>query len=475
VTPKRPALLPLELWEQLPGALQGALSATVECYEQRIVTLEAEVRELRARLTQTSQNSSKPPSSDGPHVKRKPPKPPSGRKPGGQPGHPVHRRALMPIEAVDEVIACKPTHCRRCGRPVTGDDSHPWRQQVVEVPPVVPHVTEYELHRLGCAQCGIATCGELPAGVRAVCYGPRLASLVALCSGTYRMSKRMVASFCRDVLGVELSVGEICQIEQTVTRAVAPAVEEAAVYVQRCDTNIDETPWREQQYRRWLWTVVTTQVSVFVIATGRGTAVLQTLIGQWYAGIIASDRAKAYNARPLRERQLCWAHLMRDFQAMIDRGGPGQAVGEALLEHAQVLFAWWHWVRDGTWARSTFQQYVSTLRVSFRMELEWGSQGACPKTATTCRELLAREAALWTFVRVEGIDPTNNAAERQLRHAVQWRKVSYGTQSARGSRFVAHMLTVVASCQQQGRNVFAYLTTCCQAFYAGSAVPSLVP
>ena len=175
--------------------------------------------------------------------------------------------------------------------------------------------------------------------------------------------------------------------------------------------------------------MVTTQLSVFTIATGRGAAVLQQLVGEWYSGTITSDRAKAYDSQPLRRRQLCWAHLLRDFQAMIDRGGPGQAVGEALLEHAHVLFAWWHWVRDGTWKRSTFQSYVRTLRASFKMELEWGRQSACPKTAATCRELLAREAALWTFVRVEGIEPTNNAAERSLRGAVLWRKVSFGTQS----------------------------------------------
>jgi len=289
------------------------------------------------------------------------------------------------------------------------------------------------------------------------------------------MSKRMVASFCQAVLGVELSVGEIGQIEQTVRQAVAPAVEEARGYVQSCHTNVDETSWQEQRQRRWLWTVVTAQVSVFVIATGRGAAVLRMVVGEWYAGIITSDRAKAYDGRSLRTRQLCWAHLARDFQAMIDRGGPGQAVGEALLEHAQVLFAWWHWVRDGTWARSTFQSYVGTLRASLRVELEAGRQCVCPKTAATCRELLAREAALWTFVRVEGIDPTNNAAERQLRHAVQWRKASYGTQSEKGSRFVAHILTVVASCRQQRRNVLTYLTACCQAVSTSSAVPSLLP
>jgi len=289
------------------------------------------------------------------------------------------------------------------------------------------------------------------------------------------MSKRMVVSFCREVLGVELSVGEISQIEQTVTKAVAPAVEDAAVYVQSCDLNIDETTWKERWKRRTLWTWVTTQLSVFTIATGRGAAVLQQLVGEWYSGTITSDRAKAYDSQPLRRRQLCWAHLVRDFQAMMGRGGAGQVVGEALLEHAHVLFAWRHWVRDGTWQRSTLQSHVQTLRASFKMELVWGSQNACPKTAATCKELLAREAALWTFVRVEGIEPTNNLAERSLRRAVLWRKVSFGTQSEHGSRFVASMLTVLLSCQQQRTNALAYLTTCCQAFYANRPVPSLVP
>jgi transposase len=260
-----------------------------------------------------------------------------------------------------------------------------------------------------------------------------------------------------------------------VKNAVAPAVEEAAVYVQSCDLNIDETPWQERGKRRTLWTLVTTQLSVFTITTGRSVAVLRELVGDWYSGILTSDRAKVYDSYPLRQRQVCWSHLLRDFQAMIDRGGPGQEVGAALLEHAQVMFAWWHWVRDGTWQRSTFQSHVRTLRASFKLELEWGSQSACPKTAATCRELLAREAALWTFVRVEGVDPTNNASERSLRGAVLWRKVSFGTQSERGSRFVASMLTVLTSCQQQQRNALIYLTACGQAFYANRPVPSLVP
>jgi transposase len=173
VTPQRPALVPVELGEHLTEPLQIVIRALVEDYEQRIAQLEADVRELTARLTQTSQHSSNPPSSDGPHVKRKPPKPASGREPGGQPGHAPHQRVVVPVDKVEEVLACKPAQCRRCGQPLTGRDPEPWRHQVVELPPVRPHLTEYRRHRLRCSGCGITTCGDLPAGGALPCYGPR--------------------------------------------------------------------------------------------------------------------------------------------------------------------------------------------------------------------------------------------------------------------------------------------------------------
>ena len=478
----RPLPIPPELWEQIPPHVRAVVEVIIEAQTQRIgvlqtqvVSLQQQVRVLRERLSQTSQTSSKPPSSDGPHVKRRPPKEPSGRKSGGQPGHPVHRRTLMPVEQVNEVVSCLPTHCRRCGQQVQGVDPEPLRHQVVEVPPITPHVTEYQLHRLQCPRCGIATCGQLPRGVPRSGYGPRLASIVALCSGAYRLSKRQIASFCQDVLGIALTVGAICKLEQGVKQALRPAVTQARAYVQTQDTNVDETPWRERARRRWLWTAVTAKVSVFQIAPSRGAPVLQQLLGEEYGGVVTSDRAKAYDTRPLRGRQICWAHLRREFQAMIDRGGAAKAMGEILLEHSTVLFAWWHQLREGTWTRSTFQWYVGPLRQSFREELARGSQCRCPKTAATCLELLARERALWTFTRVEGIEPTNNSAERRLRHAVLWRKSSYGTQSHRGSRFVEAILTVVSSCQQQGRPVLAYLTACCRAFATRTQVPPLVP
>jgi transposase len=179
--------LPKELWDRIPPEVQVALQGLSEGYEQRIATLEADLAALKSRGTQNSQNSSRPPSSDGPEVKRRPPQEPSGRKRGGQPGHPPHRRALVPPEQVQVVIPCPPQQCRRCGEPLQGSAPTPWRHQVTEIPVPTPQVTAYQGHRLRCPRCGVTTCGSLPPGVPALSSGPRLASLVALCSGAYRM------------------------------------------------------------------------------------------------------------------------------------------------------------------------------------------------------------------------------------------------------------------------------------------------
>jgi len=467
--------IPVELWEQIPRHVQAVLWEVFDRYEARIAKLEAEVAELKAHRDQNSQNSSKPPSSDGPHVKRKPPRLSSGRKRGGQPGHRAHHRKLVPVAQVNEVISCTPTHCRRCGQELQGSDAQPHRHQVVELPLPIPHVTEYQQHRLVCGHCGITTCGELPKGVPTTGYGPRLTSIVALCSGAYRMSKRMVAHFSREVWGIPLSLGEVCALEQVVRRAVQEPVDDVRDLVQWSDTNVDETRWREQNRRVQVWTVVTPEASVYAIRRSRGAKVLRELLGKDYAGTIGSDRAKAYDCYPQRQRQLCWSHLRRDAQAMIDRGGPGCRVGEQLLEHANVLFAWRRWLREGQWTRSRWQKEMSGLRRSFRQELRWGTQVRCKKTAATCRELLAKERALWTFVRIPDIDETNNRAERALRHPVQWRKTSYGTQSERGSRFVESILTVLATCQQHQRNAFTYLTACCRAYFKPAVPPALIP
>src|SRR5512135_758870 len=266
----------------------------------------------------------------------------------------------------------------------------------------------------------------------------------------------------------------ICRLDRQAATELESPVEELRQHVRdAASAPIDETSWKQGRDRAWLWGAVTNLVTVFVIATSRGAEVARGMLGTDRRKVVISDRLKSYTW--IKRRQFCWAHLNRDFQAMIDRGGESAEVGRRLLAHAERLFDWWHRVRDGTMARATLRTNVAILRFSFRADLRRGVEWGCAKTAATCRELLAGEAYLWTFVRVCGIEPTNNDAERALRHGVIYRKTSGGTDSEMGSRFVERMLTAVATCRQQRINVPDYLTRCYQAHLDGQPVPSLLP
>jgi len=467
--------LPADLWDCLPPearALIQALREEAAKLRAKVRALQQQVHELQERLNQNSTNSSRPPSTDPPSVKRRPPLPSSGRSPGGQPGHQRQQRPLLPP---DHTEVLKPSQCRRCGHVLQGDDPQPLRHQVLELPRIRPEVTEYRLHRLRCPACGLSTCASLPAGVPAGGQGPRLQAVLGLMTGAYRMSKRMVQTFCADVLGVPVCAGQVCASEAETAAATEPVVQELRDYVKSQPANVDETGWWQKRQRGWLWAVVTRAATLFTIALSRAAAVAQELIDPSAGQVITTDRYKGYLWLPLRQRQVCWAHLIRDFQAMVDRANTGSAVGEELLCCAEDLFTWWYRVRDGTLSRSTFQRYVADLRTWVRSQLEAGAACACAKAAGTCREILAVEPALWTFVRVEGVEPTNNAAERALRHAVLWRKTSHGTGSVMGSRFVENILTVVATCRQQGRNVLEFLMRCCEAGLCRAKPPSLLP
>jgi transposase len=367
----------------------------------------------------------------------------------------------------------RPATCRCCGHALADDDPEPLCHQVIELPPITPEVTEYRLHRLRCPACGTRTCAGLPPGVPTGRYGPRLQAILALLTGAYRLSKRHVEELCGDLLGVPVSAGQVCALEQQTTAALGPVVAELRAYVQTQSANVDETSWRQGGQRCWLWVVATAVVSIFHIAASRAGQVARDLLGPLHRRVVTSDRFSAYNWLPVGRRQLCWAHLLRDFQAMVDRGNAGSVVGRMLLGWAECVFAWWPRVRDGTLSRTTFRRYLGPIRACFRDDLEAGAACACPKTAAVCRELLALEPALWTFARVEGVEPTNNAAERALRHAVQWRKTSYGTHGEPGSRFVESILSVVQTCRQQGQNVLEFLTECCRAGLQGCAPPLL--
>jgi transposase len=430
----RPASIPLHIWDSLTEEARAVIGAVIDGLEKRLVEAERQIQELRARLDQNSTNSSKPPSTDPIGVKRKPPVPASRKRRGGQKGHPRRMRALVPPERVAAVTDCKPVECRRCGHTLSGVDAEPRRHQVAELPPIEPEVHEYRLHRLCCPHCNTVTCGALPDGVPRTSFGPRLHAALSMLTGAYRLSKRQVVQLGFDLLGLTISVGMVAKLERITADVLEQPVAELAEAVKTAEAaNIDETGWREAHLKAWLWVVVTSAGILFRVVRSRAGAVAKDLLGEEPKPIIISDRFPGYEWIKPGSRQVCWAHLRRDFQAMIDRDGDGAEVGRQLLWQSNKLFEYWHKVRDGTIQRSTFLQTVAWLRPMVRSSLERGSRCDCAKTAATCGELLRLWDCLWTFTRVAGVEPTNNAAERALRHAVIWRRISGGTDSQGGS------------------------------------------
>lgn len=441
----------------------------------RIERLEQQVRELQARLNQNSRNSSKPPSSDPPWVPPKPPKPPTGRRPGGQPGHEGHGRDLVPPDEVDQIVVLKPEQCGRCGRPLSGGDPDPWLHQVTETPPVKPHTTEYQQHTLACSGCGCETRASLPPGVPQGAFGPRLLAILAYLSGKGRLSKRQIQDAVEDLFGVTISVGAISEAEGKLSHALAAPVEEARAFVQEQPfAHVDETGWKEGSKKAWLWVAATPLVTVFMIHLRRGAQAAKALLGT-FEGILITDRWSAYHPFWILQRQLCWAHLIRDFQGFLEGGKKAVRIGKRLLKEAERMFSLWHRVRDGTLSHRGFRRTMKPVQHRVERLLVRGAEGADPKTASVCTGIMDLVPALWTFVRHEGIEPTNNAAERALRPAVLYRKGCFGTKSPEGSRFVERMLTVVATLRQQGRNVLDYLTQATQAAISRKAAPSILP
>jgi transposase len=466
----RPSL-PSELLAGLPPAVLAYIR-WLEARESRVAQLEARVAELEAKLGQNSTNSSKPPSTDPPAVKRAPPKPATGKAAGGQPGHPRHERAL--VERPDHVRECRPDACRRCRRPLAGDDPDPLRHQVTELPPVAPVVTEYRRHRLRCRCCGVTTCGALPAGVAGQ-DGPRLRAACTLLTGAFRLSKAKAARLLADLFGVPLSAAQVCATEAAVGEQLRPVTEALLAAARGHPANVDETGMGKG---RWLWVMATAVATVFRIATGRSRTAFTDLVGAAYHRVLTSDRFSVYDHLPDWRHQLCWSHLRRDFQAMIDRKDAGSAVGAELLALSDELFALWRRVRDGTLTKGRFGGKMHAdrgFRVRVRAALGRGAACGCAKTAGTCRELLDREVSLFVFAFTPGVEPTNNAAERAVRHGVLWRKQSYGPKSAGGAAYLANIWSVVETCRQHGRNVWGFLTACVEAADHGRPLPSLLP
>jgi transposase len=443
---------------------------------ERVEKLEAMVAKLEATVARlTPQNSSIPPSTVHPHAKPISTKPKSSKKRGGQPGHKRHVRPLVPTEQCKQVIPLIPTNCRKCAEPLEGIDPAPLRHQICEIPPIVPEFTEYQRHRLYCSGCGVTTCAELPAGVPQGQTGPRLMAFTAMLMGHFRQSKRMASEFLQDLLNVPCCPSLTVKIQKHVCGALAkPHDELKKALADELNLHMDETPTKQGDTKAWLWTAVAKTFVVFAVFPSRAATAIVDLLGENFRGIVNCDRAKMYFQLPYL--QWCWAHLMRDIQAMIDSKVPDRVdLGQRLSKQMKIIFERWHRFKDGqtTWDDFRFRSALDATQ--FNELLHAGTGSHDKKLRNQCKSLYAQSEHLWRFLTTKGIEPTNNTAERALRPAVIYRKLSFGTQSDRGSRFVERIFTVLGTCRMQKRNGFEFLVQAIQADLTKQPAPSLLP
>ncbi len=469
----------IDALEAAGEVLPPAVRAILESYEEiaataaRVPLLEARIRELEARLGQNSTNSSKPPSSDPPGVVRREKKP-TGRKRGGQPGHRGHHRKRLPPERVDEVVVHRPEACRHCGQSLAGAQAAKAAQvhQVVELPPIRARVTEHRMQCLRCPQCERTTRAKLPAEVGGRHFGPRLVALGSQLVGRYRMSRRDTVDFFGRLLDVPApSLGSTEAFTQEASAALLPAYEAVRAEVRRSEAaGVDETPWKLRGKRQWLWVAVSSRATYFHLGRSRGSEELRRFLGD-FTGVVSSDRWCAYQI--YARRQLCWAHLVRNFKKLALRGG--QAVRFAQRGEAECarVFELWHRMLEGNLDRVQLGTQLEPIRVRLERLIRRGAASADRRVAGFCRNVRKLWPSLWTFVE-ETVEPTNNAAERALRGAVLWRKSSFGSQSEPGLRFAERILSVNATCRQQQIHPLDFLSLAVSALRSGTPAPTLL-
>src|SRR5262245_39935811 len=448
--------------------------------ERRVAELEAPVRDLTARLGANATNSGTPPSANPPGAPKPVVKKRSGKRPGGQPGHPPRLKRRLPPERLSEIISFVPAHCGRCHDPLppqaAPEDPAPTWHQLAELPPVTAQVVEYQGHFRTCPGCGHLNHAPVPQGLKAISIGPRLAATLGYLAGSHRVSSRGLEEITEDVFAVPIALGTVANVRAEVSEALAPAQAEALHVVRDAAVkHVDETSWKLAGKLCWLWVAATGTVAAFLIHAKRGAEALAALLGAQVKGFVCSDRWSAYARLSPFCRQLCWAHLKRDFQKLVDRGGAAAALGRQLQALAQRVFVEWHLFRGGGCTRAQLQARLDGPARAFERALRAGRRCADRKAATFCANVLALLPALWRFVVSDGVEPTNNHAERVLRRGVLWRKNAFGSHSAAGCRFVERLLTVVQTRRLQGRPVLRYLYEAVVAHRNSLPAPSLLP
>ena len=461
--------------EVLKHALAAARARNAEL-EQRVAELEKQLATALKLLGQNSSNSNKPPSSDPPNAKPPSKKKKGGRR-GGQKGHRGAHRELLPPDQVDEIIDLFPTACENCWEPLPEiPDEFARRYQFTDLKPLVAHTTEYRRHAVGCSSCGHTTRAKYdPEVIPRFTFGPRLMAVVVLLTGVYHLSRRQTVSLLHELLGVRMSLGSVSTIEGRVARAVEPAVDEVMESARSASVkHADGTTWLRAGTLLSLWVIATTAVTVFKVLPNGKMATLRDDLFGGEQGVLVSDRATALTFWTMDQRQVCWAHLVRKFVSYSERAGPAEALGEELLQYTSLMFEYWSRFRQGQLSRETFVERMAPVRQQIEELLERLAAAEIDGVSGSCADVLKHREALWTFVDQQNVEPTNNHAERELRGLVMWRRRSFGSQSERGTRFAARMMTIAHTARKQGRDVLAFLTACCTPRPQGVAAPSLL-
>ena len=452
------------------------LCAEIPILKNKIALQEKEIEALKEKLNTNSNNSSKPPSSNMFNRKKKlSHKKKNKIKQGGQEGHKGTARELLPVEEVDHIEQCELPKACECGGVITPTDKYQ-RHQVHELPRVKAVVTEYQLPSGYCKNCKKYHEASLPVGVPTGMLGPIAMAKIGVLTADYRLSKRNVTYLLDDFYGLKISVGTVYNTEQTISKALENVVEEAKAFIPKQSMiNADETGHTEKQARMWTWVCTASLVAVFIIRASRGAKVIKEMIGENFTGTLCTDRWSAYAWMSSTSRQLCWAHLLRDFKKISERSGKSGKIGDNLLSHVYRMFHHWKKVKAGTLTRKKYQTLMSPVRKQIEKLLAEGVACRHPKTSGMCKKILLVKEALWTFMEKEGVEPTNNLAEQVLRRIVIWRKTSFGTQSPKGTLYLERIMTVVATCKLQKRNVLNFMTETLRAHLSNTGMPSLIP
>lgn len=452
----------------------AAKDARIAELEKKVEELMQLVVQLKEQLERSSRNSGKPPSSDSPEQRAaRPGKDGSGRKRGGQPGHSGSKRELVPVEQVDEFKNLFPAECENYWAalpPTAGPLAQ--RFQTIELPRPKAYITEWLRHCVTCPSCSHKTWASV-APIPVSPFGPRLSAVIALITGIYHLSRRAAVGLMGDLLGVEISLGAVSAVEERVSEAVKPAAAEAWSNVEDAPVkHTDGTTWYKSYVLCALWTIASETATVFkILANGQATT-LGPIFGK-KLGILVSDRGRAINFWAMEKRQICWAHLLRNAILFSERDGPAGTFGRELLDYIGILFDYWHQFRAGQLSRVQLGQLMAPVRLHVEALLERGRDSKLRHVSGSCTDILAHRAALWTFIEQDGVEPTNNHAERELRAFVLWRARSFGTQSERGNLFAERLMTVAHTARKQKKNVLEFLTASCTAAWNGTVPPSL--